>query len=327
MKRSEELERFKSEINLVEYAQSQGYEIDKKKSSKNCIVLKDGTGDKILVGLDKTDGHYFYYSVTDERDRGSIIDLVQKRKNLNLGEVRKELRPWLGMTYSPSHTPTKQPVPKLTATTKDRHKILAQFENMRALSNHPYLNQRGISEQTISDPRFEGTIYTDSRGNVIFPHSDREGICGYEIRNQQFKGFSEGGTKGLWYSKASQDDRKLVICESPIDCLSYHQLFSDPHTRYFATGGTISEKQKDLLKGAFEKIIALGGEIIVATDRDEAGQKLALEIAKNAPEGSQIYRHVPEHQKDWNEALKAQISRDRQQQSQSRRSRGRGLEL
>ncbi|MGH2412688.1 MAG: relaxase/mobilization nuclease domain-containing protein, partial [Microcystaceae cyanobacterium] len=107
MKREEELERFKTDVNLVEYASSQGYEIDKKKTSQNCIVLLNNEGDKILIGLDQADGHYFYTSVRNDRDRGSIIDFIQKRKNLNLGDVRKELRPWIGGGYSPTYTPSE----------------------------------------------------------------------------------------------------------------------------------------------------------------------------------------------------------------------------
>ncbi len=168
--------------------------------------------------------------------------------------------------------------------------------------------------------------------SLIAPHvtfasfpPDREGVCGYEIRNQNFKGFSSGGTKGLWVSQSSSNDKKLVICESPLDCLSYHQLFPDDQTRYFATSGTLSEKQKDLLRTAFENIDQKKGEIIIATDRDVAGKEIAQELNKIAPKTAQIFRHVPKYQKDWNEVLQAQIERERQQENQ--RSRGRGLSL
>ena len=57
MKLYEELEQFKTKINFVEYAKNNGYQLDQKKSSTNCILLKDNQGDKILVGLDKTDNH------------------------------------------------------------------------------------------------------------------------------------------------------------------------------------------------------------------------------------------------------------------------------
>lgn len=321
MKQTEELETFKTQINLVEYAQTQGYEIDKNKTSQNCIVLKDHLGDKILVGIDKNDGHYFYSSVKDDRDKGSIIDFIQKRRSLNLGEVRKELRPWVEGGYTATYKHSEA-APKPKPTTPDRHKIIAQFDSMREIANHAYLQHRGIDQQTIESDRFSGTIYIDSRKNVIFPHRDREGVCGYEIRNQQFKGFSESGTKGLWHSQTTPDDKQLVICESPIDCLSYYRFFDDDQTRYFATGGTLSENQKDLIRGAFEKIHKQGGQIVIATDRDEAGEKLALELAKFAPEGVQISREAPDYQKDWNEALIVAI---REQQKKSERSRGPAL--
>ena len=285
---------------------------------------KDHHGDKILVGIDKGDNHYFYSSVNDDRDNGSIIDFIQNRRNLNLGEVRKELRPWLNNTYSPTYTP-KEPTPKLTPTSQDRHKILTHFEGFQVIVTHPYLNQRGISPQTTNNPRFQGTIYTDRRNNVIFPHVDHDGVCGYDIRNQQFKGFSKGGTKGLWSSRASTDDLTLVICESPLDCLSYHQLFPDANTRYFATGGTLSETQKNLIKGAFEKFHGRGGQIIIATDKDKGGQEIAQELKNIAPENAQISHLVPRHHKDWNEALMAQIRWEREQEQ--KRSRGRGLSL
>ena len=319
MNRIEELEQFKSQINLVEYVQNQGYEIDLNKSSQNCFVVKNNRGDKLLIGIDQKDHHYFYYSLRDETDSGSIIDFIQKRQNLNLGQVRKELRPWLNQSSTYTNNSS---IPKPKPTSKDRQKIIIQFENLEEISYHPYLKRRGISPDITNNPRFQNTIYGDSRNNVIFPHFDREGVCGYSIRNQDFKGFSRGGSKGLWFSKAFPGDKKLVICESPLDCLSYHQLHPDSKTRYFATGGTLSEKQKDLLTTGIERIHAKGGVIILATDRDKAGNELALELTKIAPKNAQVYRHVPKHQKDWNEALKAQIQQEIQRSSHSQ-----GLEL
>lgn len=336
MKRHEELDRFKTQIDLVDYAQNNGYQPDHKKSSVNCIVLKDNQGDKILIGLDQTDRHYFYYSLTNETDKGSIIDFVQKRKNLNLGEVRKELRPWIqqnsSQTNSKVNSKAKNKVDnkstiKLIPTNKNRTQILIEIDKYQTINNHPYLNQRGIKKSTLDNPRFQGTIYQDKNNNVIFPHKDREGVSGYEIRNQKFKGFSTGGTKGLWTSRSGSQDKKLVICESPIDCLSYHQLFPDEQTRYFATSGTLSNKQKNLLQSAFEKISHKGGEIIIATDRDEPGNKLSQELAKIAPKTAQISRHVPKYQKDWNEALNAQIEREIKLQQQKQRENDKGLSL
>ncbi len=90
-----------------------------------------------------------------------------------------------------------------------------------------------------------------------------------------------------------------------------------------ATSRTLSGKQKDLLRTAFEKIKQKGGSIIISTDRDEAGEEISHELIKIAPKTAQISRHVPDYPKDWNEALKAKIERERQQQNQKRRDKKR----
>jgi len=43
-----------------------------------------------------------YWNPSDQSDAGNIIDFVQNRLQLNLDEVRKELRPWIdGAGYVP----------------------------------------------------------------------------------------------------------------------------------------------------------------------------------------------------------------------------------
>ncbi len=184
MKRNKELDQFKTQINLVDYAQKLGYQLDKKKSSTNCIVLFDNQGDKILVGLDKNDNHYFYYSLINETDKGSIIDFVQKRKNLNLGQIRKELRPWINNSHSTNYKVnskvnnkvTNKSSIKLIPTNQNKYQIIAQFESFQTINNHPYLNQRGINQNTINNPRFKETIYQDKRNNVIFLQRSRRNL-------------------------------------------------------------------------------------------------------------------------------------------------------
>jgi hypothetical protein len=94
----DELEDFKTNINLTEYAAGQGYVLDKKASSKNSAVLRKPDGDKIIIAR-RQNQHWIYFSVRDDSDNGSIIDFVQKRKGLKLGRVRQELRRWVGGSW------------------------------------------------------------------------------------------------------------------------------------------------------------------------------------------------------------------------------------
>lgn len=107
----EELIKFKNQINLVEYAESLGYFIHFGESSSNAIAMKNKDNDRILVGWDMDDWHYFYASISDPSDRGSIIDFIQKRSSKNLGQIRKELRPWLSRKGKANER--TKPLPKL----------------------------------------------------------------------------------------------------------------------------------------------------------------------------------------------------------------------
>src|SRR5258708_2978080 len=90
-----ELESFKTDIDLRQYAASLGYELNKRESSRNSSVLRHTKGDKIIIKRGG-DGHYVYFSARSNKDSGSIIDFIQHRQHLSLGGVRQKLRPWLG---------------------------------------------------------------------------------------------------------------------------------------------------------------------------------------------------------------------------------------
>jgi 5S rRNA maturation endonuclease (ribonuclease M5) len=309
--RQKELEKFKTEINLVDYAQSQGYQYSSQLSSRNSAVLRHDNGDKIVVATD-TDGHGVYFSIIDEADNGTIIDFVQNRSNLRLGGVRKELRDWRNEPRA--QTSRFIPRDKPQAINSDRLSVIKAISGFKVAQKHDYLEKRGIKQSILTSDRFIGTVAVDNRGNAIFPHSDGDGLTGFTVKNENFTGFSKGGTKALWRSqprdsdcapRTSEADRRLVIVESAIDAMSYHQLFTEQnsHTRYISTGGTISHKQLDLIKTAMADMTRLGGEIVIATDNDVAGNKLFKTLAKEAPAKSQISRDVPKQGKDWNELL------------------------
>lgn len=301
----QELQRFKSEIDLRAYAASLGYELSRRDSWRGSAVMRhSGTHDKIIIKLGRDD-HWQYYSVRDDRDNGTIIDFIQFRKGSSLGDVRKELRPWLGQPSLPvpSFTP-------LSKTEKDRGRVEASFAGMRDLeSGHPYLERRrGLSAATLMQDRFAGRIRIDGRGNAVFPHFDADGLSGYEMRNVDFQGFSSGGEKALFLSHEHPDDRRLVFCESAIDALSYAELYPDERARYASVGGKLNPKQAELIRSATARM-PHGSEIIAAMDADEDGRKLAA-IVKKAVEltgrGDLHFRsHEPDGFKDFNDQLKA----------------------
>lgn len=312
-----ELEAFKTQIDLRQYAAAFGYAVDRKESYRTATVMRLGD-DKIIIRRDE-DGHFLYYSYHGG-GHGSIIDFVQRHQGLSLGVLRKELRSWLGMPR-----PLVEVFPNLETAGKDPLQVQREFEKMHSICKHPYLeNDRRIPEKILDHDRFAGSVYADHRGNVIFPHYnffpylDSGGSvepCGYEIKNRGFTGFAPGGTKGLWTSEYCPGlcySDSIVICESAIDALSHAVLFPDT-SLYVSVAGQASSAQLDLitfLVAHVEPKEVGNMKVIAAMDADEAGAELidAVLIAaeRSGRKGLECFQHVPVGYKDWNEQLQAQ---------------------
>ncbi len=307
----DELHRFKSDIHFLHYAADRyGYRRDRHESSVSSHVLRHpATDDKIVVRKDR-DGHWTYFSVRDDRDHGTIIDFVQRRgRHLSLGSVREELRSWLG---------TERPLPEALElprrSPRAQHRPVAEvFEAARLASTCDYLASRGLRPETLSDPRFAGTWRLDGRANVLFAHRDEsDALTGFEVKSHGFTGFAAGGTKTAWQSRAFPGDRKLVVTESAIDALSYHQLHraaSEP-ARYLSTAGAPSSTQTELL-GRLLGRLAPETIVVAAFDSDEAGHKIASRIEALTRRLPHLHfrRDTPTGAKDWNDILQ-HVERD-----------------
>lgn len=316
----DELDRFKSKINLTEYAASRGYRLDRRESSRNSIVMRHPTtDDKIVVAQGESDRHWIYFSVRDSRDHGTIVDFVQRRDRLDVPGVCRELRPWIGG----HHVGVAPELYRTTVAPRvvDRQRVADAFGRARETSESWYLASRGIRPSTLRDSRFAGTFRVDERGNVLFPHRDHEGLAGFESKNRGWTAFSPGGVKALWSSGARAADRRLVLVEGAIDALSFHQLHPDTQTRYASTAGSMSAHQRCLVAETL-KALPAGADVILAFDRDPGGEKLAAEVRLLA--GSELTRSCSPIGKDWNDCLK---ERERDYIRALSRSRGsyRGL--
>jgi hypothetical protein len=299
-----ELNEFKREINLVQYAREQGYEIDKQKSCRSSKCLRHPSGDKIIVARDRVDEHWIYFSVRDDRDKGTIVDFVQMReKGADLAEVRRILRRWLGRP----EPLVPSPHDLVTPVERDRAVAAAAYLAADQVSNLRYLNERGLRRETLSDPQFAGTWRRDPRhGNALFVHRDRDGISGFEKKNRSFTGFATGGEKTFWYSDPVDNVTRLVVAESAIDALSHYQLRPQSNTRYMSFAGEMSSRQVGLLTQAAAKL-PKGGEVVLAVDSDMAADQFVRRLtASLAGLPASVRRDSPElPAKDWNDVLRA----------------------
>lgn len=311
----EELERFKVQIDLVEYAGAAGFVRNTKgKSSPNSVLMERGA-EKIVVSRDQT-GHWIWFSLggtgQGRHDQGTVIEFTRREKGGSLGDARKELRRYLG-TERPklpvkavSSIEVRAPSPRRV---EERAAMLEKLEReSRRVLNSPYLNSRGIRPETLVHPRFAGTFREGPRGDVRFLHRDENGICGYEWKNRGFTGFAPGGTKAVYHSTITPEDRRLVIAETAIDAISYHQLNPDELARYLSTGGTLSAYQCELVGRAMAKMPA-GSTIVLITDNDGGGHRIAAQLKAIHQEKAphlKLDHPLPAIGKDWNDVLRVQ---------------------
>jgi hypothetical protein len=305
-----ELDAFKREIDLRQFAASLGYQMDRQESWRGSTVLRRG-GDKIVVKRN-SNGHYVFFSVRDDRDHGTVIDFLQRRENRSLGAVRQILRPWIGRPAIPSQYSTLEP------TSSDRMRVESEYLRMADALRHPYLeNERCLPVSLLSSLRFAGRVRVDRRGNAVFPHFDVAGLCGYEIKNQGFTGFAAGGKKGLWFSHSRPSDRRLVLTESAIDALSHAVLFPDAEdrTRYASLGGKPNTKQPSLVQLTVARLPERA-EIVAAFDADAAGRMLVnmirlaiANVASKTGRNLKFLAHLPAQDgEDWNQVLQRDAS-------------------
>ena len=321
-----ELDTFKRQIDLRQFAVSLGYEMDRRESWRGSTVLRRGA-DKIVVKRNGN-GHYVFFSVRDDDDHGTLIDFLQRRQNLSLGAVRQILRPWIGRPAA-----TVRLFPKLEPTSSDRMRVENEYRRMADALRHPYLeDERCLPATLLAAPRFAGRVRSDSRGSAVFPHFDAVGLCGYEIKNTRFTGFAAGGQKGLWFSHTGPNDRRLVLTECAIDALSHAALFPDAEdrTRYASLGGKPNSKQPGLVQATIARLPE-GSEVVAAFDADKAGRllvdmlRLAVTRVANAMGRTDLIfqAHLPAQEgDDWNQVLQmAYIVRHSNPTSQSDRTK------
>lgn len=288
-----ELERFKA-LNLGEVAASYGYALDRRESSRSSLVMRHSDGDKIIIATGE-DGHAIFFSVKADAS-GSVIDFVMHRQGGSLGYARKTLR-----AYAPSSFPTAYDttIPKPRPIPHDRAALVAQWHRF-APYHGGYLENRGLSPTTVNDAA--DRLRIDNRGNTVFRHDDREGITGWEVKNKGFTGFAAGGRKALFALRVGLTPETapscLVIAESAIDVLSYHQQNPTP-ALLLSFGGGLSPEQGELLRQILTKYPAAG--IITATDNDDQGEVFAATIAAIRPDA---IRARPPIGKDWNDVIK-----------------------
>jgi len=221
---------------------------------------------------------------------GGAIDLIMHLKHYDF----KTAVSWLtaNFTYDHSHcvnTPfSKYHIGVFEPPQRDNKKLY-QIRN--------YLFRRCIPTEYIDALINSEKLYADHRGNAVFLLLGKDKFAvGAELRGtglQKWRGMAPGSKKkqGCFFVNR-QNCRKVVLCESAIDAISYSVLHPDCIT--LSTSGAIDDHPwiKIILKKNYQ--------VQCGFDADEAGDYFATNMKKRYPS---IKRTRPAL-KDWNDVLK-----------------------
>lgn len=177
-------------------------------------------------------------------------------------------------------------------------------EHTRRVVN--YLTGRGLSALRVTSLMAQGKLYPDTRANAVFLAVDGQGRArGAEVRGtgaRPFHGHATGSSRALpWWFDTAEKPRRLVLCESAIDAMSYAEL-NPGAARVVSTGGA-----KPHCPSAVLSTIRAGrwDEVVVAYDNDRTGREMGQRLAEELrAAGASVTVEAPEG-KDWNDDLRA----------------------
>lgn len=167
-------------------------------------------------------------------------------------------------------------------------------------------NIRRIPRQITLSLIDSGILYADNRGNAVFLLlGKKKRIVGAELKGTKdlrWRGMAAGSKKDLgFFCVGNHRCRKIVLCESAIDAISYLVLT----TNCLAISTSGARPNPAWLKSLINKQY----EIYCGFDADETGDIMAKRMIEMHP---QVMRLRPDKH-DWNEALKVKNTSPLQQ--------------
>jgi hypothetical protein len=268
---------FIHEINLFEFAVYHGYRQDVSKGRKWAVMVNKEIDDSIIIGNPASASSQYYFNPQNDNDKGTLIQFVRNR--LGVLFVNNSLKKQAENINAVLYGYLKLPIPeKRFELCRKEKTIVFNPALLQPFTNTDYLvKERGILLDVLHNELFAGSIKQMLQQqfiNIAFPYTDsNETIVGTELCNHDFKAHAAGSNKsvGIWHSNILSSTKNIVIAESGIDALSYHQLKGNDRNLYISVGGNLTLGQLNTIAGLAQKINA--STIIGAFDNDDAGKK------------------------------------------------------
>lgn len=213
---------------------------------------------------------YIWYS---QNQKGDIINWTMN--NITNGNFVEAVKYLSGDKYNEYITNNVVEVSKKSTELDNNTALDIKFsKNMK--NTFAYLNKtRYIDNAIINKFVKEHLIKQDMRGNIVFLHLDeQEQIVGADLNGtntyKRFKGVVGNSNPNYgWLIKIGKEVKEIIVFESPIDLMSYYQLFLNEMDNVLLL--SISGCEKIKVIRTYLNINKSIKSIKVSVDNDEAG--------------------------------------------------------
>lgn len=245
--------------------------------------------------------NYYYRNSTGER--GSAIDFCMDILGMNFLDTMGELLECSEVDVD------QQEVTRLRRVKAEQERRFVMPKEAAKDVSVVYLTKRRkISMKIVREMLNLKLLYQDEHRNCVFPCYDKTGIArGAIIRGTHpdlvYKGKANGSdAKYGWVIRPVKSSNKVIVCEAPIDAMSFLQLYPKARDHYIiALGGLDMEVLKTFLEENREVT-----EIWLALDNDEPARNAAVSSIKTNGVNYKMREYYPKDFKDWNEQLNRQ---------------------
>lgn len=289
----QDLQRIKQEVNLLQHACSMGYELDKAKSTKQEVVLVKA-GDRLLCRQSPTTNKWIYFSAVNDKDKGTIVDFM-----LNRGYSFEQIR-GLSSAHLDKSILLKQaslPASPVYDSATNQKIAATAMELFQPVAAATYLQKRGIKD-SISDAYKNLQVNEYEAVFELYRNVNKQGegaLCStikYCLtRDGQSRHYFQKGLPRGVAVFTDENYASVIITESPIDALSHKQQHEDERSMYVCTCGNISHSVGEELFQILGHAQQEGKEVVLAFDKDKAGERMRSQLGSYLQEQSQLQGH------------------------------------
>jgi hypothetical protein len=311
---------------LAYFIEAHDYQKNNRKSSAKWPRVDHRDGTKLLLHQDK--GIYYYQSLNDEQDKGTIVDYLLRRGCKDEKEVLAKVLGGYLSKQEYVRLNQEQPWPEGEQRSDEsrrdpafyQREAQAEFNKFgRHCYGETYLEDRGIEPATYQGiqgvkANFLGAIF------CLYREVDIQGqgkLCStikyFPGEEGSKKYFQKSHPRGLSVIRPSGEIKEILFTESPIDALSHKQLYGTKHTLYLSTCGNLKKEIADGLEVILIQAQEQSILVKLGFDGDEKGREMAQQVAAIASKHGLACQMVfPKVGKDWNEMLVAHLKQSAQ---------------